>query len=67
MSKAVDSLEKRIRNYRVNVDASGALAPYYAAGRELFYQRVGQVDIACYQCHDYHAGQMFRGQVLSQG
>ena len=51
----------------VNVDAGGALAPYYDAGRELFRQRFGQVDIACYQCHDYHAGQMFRGQVLSQG
>jgi sulfur-oxidizing protein SoxA len=25
------------------------------------------VDIACHQCHEYHAGQMFRGQVLSQG
>jgi L-cysteine S-thiosulfotransferase len=55
------------RGEPVNVDASGALAPYYAAGRELFHQRFGQVDIACHQCHDYHAGQMFRGQVLSQG
>jgi sulfur-oxidizing protein SoxA len=55
------------RGEPVTVDASGALAPYYAAGRELFHQRFGQVDIACHQCHDYHAGQMFRGQVLSQG
>ena len=55
------------RGEAVNVDVSGPLAPYYAAGRELFRQRFGQVDIACYQCHDYHAGQMFRGQVLSQG
>jgi sulfur-oxidizing protein SoxA len=44
------------RGEPVNVDTNGALAPYYAAGRELFHQ-----------CHDYHAGQMFRGQVLSQG
>jgi sulfur-oxidizing protein SoxA len=51
----------------VNVDTDGALAPYYSAGRELFHTRFGQVDIACHQCHDYHAGQMFRGQVLSQG
>jgi len=55
------------RGEPVNVDVSGALAPYYAAGRDLFHQRFGQVDIACHQCHDYHAGQMFRGQVLSQG
>jgi sulfur-oxidizing protein SoxA len=51
----------------VNVDTDGVLAPYYAAGRELFRQRFGQVDIACRQCHEYHAGQLFRGQVLSQG
>jgi sulfur-oxidizing protein SoxA len=55
------------RGEPVNVDASGALASYYEAGSELFHQRFGQVDIACHQCHDYHAGQMFRGQVLSQG
>jgi L-cysteine S-thiosulfotransferase len=55
------------RGEPVNVDADGPLAPYYAAGRELFHTRFGQVDIACHQCHEYHAGQMFRGQVLSQG
>jgi sulfur-oxidizing protein SoxA len=55
------------RGEPVNVDTSGELAPYFEAGRELFHQRFGQVDIACHQCHDYHAGQMFRGQVLSQG
>jgi sulfur-oxidizing protein SoxA len=55
------------RGEPVNVDASGALASYYAAGRELFRRRVGQVDIACHHCHEDHAGQMFRGQVLSQG
>jgi len=51
----------------VNVDVSGALAPYYAAGEKLFRTRYGQVDVACHQCHDYHAGQQFRGQVLTQG
>jgi len=55
------------RGELVNVDTGGALVPYYAAGRELFRQRFGQVDIACRQCHEYHAGQLFRGQVLSQG
>jgi L-cysteine S-thiosulfotransferase len=55
------------RGEPVNVAADGALAPYFTAGSELFHTRFGQVDIACHQCHDYHAGQMFRGQVLSQG
>ncbi len=51
----------------IDVDVSGPMAPYYDAGKKLFHTRWGQVDIACHQCHDYHAGQTFRGQTLSQG
>jgi len=51
----------------VAVDVSGAMAPYYQAGKKLFHTRWGQVDIACHQCHDYHAGRTFRGQTLTQG
>ncbi len=51
----------------VNVDVSGAMSPYYDAGKKLFHARWGQVDIACHQCHVYHAGKTFRGQTLSQG
>jgi len=43
------------------------LQPYYEAGEKLYRTRWGQVDIACHQCHDYHAGQTFRGQVMTQG
>jgi len=51
----------------VDVNTGGPMAPYYAAGEKRYRTRYGQVDIACHQCHDYHAGQHFRGQVLSQG
>lgn len=51
----------------VNVDAGGPLAAHYEAGERLFHTRWGQVDIACHQCHDYHAGKTFRGQLLTQG
>jgi len=51
----------------INVDISGEMAPYYEAGKKLFHTRWGQVDIACHQCHVYHAGRTFRGQTLSQG
>lgn len=37
------------------------------AGKRLFHTRWGQVDIACHQCHDYHASKTFRGQLLTQG
>jgi hypothetical protein len=55
------------RGEPVNVAMSGAPAPSHAAGRQLFRRRFGQVDIACHHCHEYHAGRMFGGQVLSQG
>lgn len=55
------------RGQTVDVDISGPMAPWYAAGEKRFRTRYGQVDIACHQCHDYHAGQHFRGQLLSQG
>lgn len=42
----------------VNVDVSGEMAPYYEAGKNLFHTRWGQVDIACHQCHVYHAGEL---------
>ncbi len=51
----------------IAVDVSGAMAAHYEAGKKLYHTRWGQVDIACHQCHDYHAGQTFRGQTLSQG
>lgn len=51
----------------VAVDVSGPMAPYYEAGKKLYHTRWGQVDIACHQCHVYHAGRTFRGQVLTQG
>jgi len=51
----------------VNVDVSGDMTPYYDAGKKLFRTRWGQVDIACHQCHVYHAGRTFRGQILTQG
>jgi sulfur-oxidizing protein SoxA len=51
----------------INVDVSGALKPYYEAGKELYNTRFGQLDMACKHCHEYNAGKRLRGQTLSQG
>lgn len=55
------------RGETVAVEINEDLQPYYAAGEKLYRTRWGQVDIACHQCHDYHAGGTFRGQVMTQG
>ena len=64
-------LEAFVRNLAhgrtVQVDISGPMATYYAAGEKRFRTRYGQVDIAYHQCHDHCAGRHFRGQLLSQG
>jgi sulfur-oxidizing protein SoxA len=64
-------LETFVRNLArgetVAVEIDADLQPYYDMGEKLYHTRWGQVDIACHQCHDYHAGATFRGQVMTQG
>jgi sulfur-oxidizing protein SoxA len=60
-------VRSRARGETVAVEIDENLQPYYAAGEKLYRTRWGQVDIACHQCHDYHAGGTFRGQVMTQG
>lgn len=42
------------------------LAPHRAQGRQLFEQRMGQLDLSCAQCHDRLAGQRLGGSVIPQ-
>ena len=51
----------------IQVKTDGPIAPYYEAGKELYYTRYGQLDMACVHCHDYYQGKMLRGQILNQG
>jgi sulfur-oxidizing protein SoxA len=65
------TLEAFVRNLArgqlVDVQTDGDMAPFYAAGKKLFETRSGQLNMACNLCHDKHAGDMLRAQVLSQG
>lgn len=44
-----------------------ALADAIEQGKELYYTRVGQLDMACSNCHEDHWGEMIRADHLSQG
>lgn len=46
--------------------ADARLAPFRAQGRALYQQRLGQLDLACTQCHDQHAGGRLAGSVIPQ-
>jgi len=46
--------------------ADDRLAPLRAQGQQLWQQRLGQLNLACAQCHDQHAGQRLGGAVIPQ-
>ena len=55
------------RGMPVQVAIDGEAAPFWEAGKELYYQRVGQLDMACSNCHEDNYGVMIRADHLSQG
>jgi len=55
------------RGMRFDVSIDGPSRPFFEAGREYFYTRRGQMNLACYHCHELNAGRYLRGDRLSQG
>ena len=55
------------RGVPVAVAVDGPAAPFFERGRALYFERRGQLDLSCTQCHDARAGQMLRGDRISQG
>lgn len=55
------------RGEPVSVDVTGPAAKYYEKGRDYFFLRKGQFNLACSQCHNEHWGQKLRGDTISQG
>ncbi|MGV6804458.1 MAG: sulfur oxidation c-type cytochrome SoxA [Ruegeria sp.] len=55
------------RGMPVDVKIDGDAAPFWEKGKELYYTRVGQLDMACANCHEDNYGVMIRADHLSQG
>lgn len=55
------------RGMPVHVKTDGKAAPTYELGKELYYTRVGQLDMSCANCHEDNYGNMIRADHLSQG
>lgn len=49
------------------VHVGGAAKPFYEAGKTLFHQRQGQLNLSCAQCHIDNAGRRLRGDIISHG
>lgn len=50
----------------VAIDVSGPMQPWFERGREIYYTRHGQLDMACAGCHENY-GKQLRSDLLSQG
>lgn len=48
-------------------DEDDALNPFWKQGKDFFYERRGQLDMACKHCHEDNAGGVIRADTLSQG
>jgi len=55
------------RGMPVNVKVDGEAASFWERGKELYYTRVGQLDMSCANCHENNFGNMIRADRLSQG
>jgi L-cysteine S-thiosulfotransferase len=51
----------------MDVAIDGPAQPFFEKGKEFYYTRRGQLDLACNQCHDGLVGVKLRGDVMSQG
>ena len=55
------------RGEPVDVQVDGPMAKHFESGKNYYYQRRGQLDMACAHCHETYAGQYIRADLLSQG
>ena len=55
------------RGLPMTVKTDGPMAEWIEKGKDLYYTRVGQLDMACSNCHEDNAGNMIRADHLSQG
>ena len=55
------------RGMPVDVAIDGPAQPYWEKGKELYYTRFGQLELACANCHEDSYGLMIRADHLSQG
>jgi sulfur-oxidizing protein SoxA len=55
------------RGSPIEPPADARLAPWRARGAALYRQRIGQLDLACADCHDAQAGRSLGGSIIPQG
>ena len=67
MSAMTALIAHQSRGMAMSVKIDGEAAPFWEKGKEIYYMRVGQLDMACANCHENNYGNMIRADHLSQG
>ena len=67
MSAMLGLIGLQSRGMAMDVAIDGAAAPFWEQGKEIYYTRVGQLDMSCANCHEDNYGNMIRADHLSQG
>jgi sulfur-oxidizing protein SoxA len=60
-------ISHQAKDLEVRVSVDGAAASSFARGKAFFYQRRGQLNLSCANCHEQHAGSRLHGETISQG
>jgi len=55
------------RDLPMNVKVDGPAKPFFEKGKAFYYQRRGQLDMACKHCHIDFPGHYIRADLLSEG
>jgi len=55
------------RGIPVNVEIDGSHRAHFERGRAMYYQRVGQMNLACTNCHDANWSKKLGAETISQG
>jgi sulfur-oxidizing protein SoxA len=60
-------LAHQAKGLPVQVRIDGPAAASFARGKAFFYQRRGQLNLSCANCHEQHAGSRLHGETINQG
>jgi sulfur-oxidizing protein SoxA len=60
-------VSRQSRGLPISVATDGPAAPVLARGREIYFERQGQLNLACTQCHDGSWGRTLLAEKVSQG
>lgn len=67
MKNLTAAISMQSRGMPMNVAIDGPAQPYWEQGKEMYYTRFGQLELACANCHEDHYGDWIRADHLSQG